>query len=554
MNNLKDFPQSPGVYIHKNKQGDIIYIGKAKNLRKRIASYFNNSNLETKNQFLIQNINSTEYIMTNNELEALLLENQLIKKHKPKYNIELKDAVKYFYIQITKEDFPRILVTRKTNKTDLFFGPYTGSIKGFIKILKDFFKIRSCTVMPKKSCIYKDMNLCLAPCVNNVSKEEYKKVINEVIRFIKSGDDNLLDEYYDQMEECSKRLDFESALELRKKIDLLKRLKQKQIVDVINNNDFDAIGIANSSGKAYICVLSVKRGVLLNKKMFTFVYCDDLLNQFLKLYYSKFFTPNEIIVCDEYDNSIEEYLSSIWGKEIKIKQVKSGQKAEIVELAKKNAYFGFKFEDQALIEIKEMLKLEKLPEVIDCFDISNIGESLVVGACVQFKNSVPNTSAWQLFNVEGNFGQDDFRAIHEVVKRRYEKHPLPDLIVIDGGAIQIDFAIKALKELNLKSVIVGLAKKEETIIFQDGNSLLLNRKKEGSKLLIKIRNSTHNFVIKHCRKSFTNIYKKSELDDIKGIGPIIKFKLLNHFKSIDAIKKASSEELALIVGDKVKLR
>ncbi|HBS48028.1 TPA: excinuclease ABC subunit C [Candidatus Dependentiae bacterium] len=549
MKNVKDFPSSPGVYIHKDVQGDIIYVGKAKNLRKRIASYFNESRLDPKTTILVSNIKSTDYIITNNELEALLLENQLIKKHRPKYNIQLKDAAKYFYIKITKEDFPQVLVARKTNKKDIFFGPYTSSIRGFTKILRDYFKIRSCGfIMPKKSCLYKDLGICSAPCVGKISKEDYKKIIDDVIHFIRHGDESLLSEYQERMETHSKNLEFEKALEFRNKINLLHRLLQKQCVDLIHRSDTDAIGIATINNKSYISVLSTKNGVLLEKNNFTFLTSDDILSEFLKIYYTRYPAPDEIIIDGEFDSAIENYLQEIWNKKVTISNAKYGRKLELITLAKKNAYTQINCQDNCSIEIKEMLALATIPHIIDCFDISNFGEDVIVGGCVQFKGTQPNKSQYQYFNIKGDFGQDDFRSIHEVVKRRYAKYSLPDLLLIDGGSIQVDFAQKALKELKLNCPVIGLAKKEETIIFPDGKSLRLNLKKDGAKLLIKIRDSVHNFVIAQSRKVFKKSYKHSALDDIVGIGESTKFKLLQCFGSVEAVQKTNLEQLTDCIG------
>ena len=551
MDTTKNFPPSPGVYLHKNINGDVIYVGKAKNLRKRVSSYFKKKHPDHKTELLTRNISSTDYIVTNNELEALLLENRLIKKHQPKYNIELKESARYFYIQITKENFPRILITRKTNKKDRFFGPYTSNVSDITKIIRDLFKLRNCKMrMPKRSCIYFDLNLCAAPCENKISKEEYKKHVGEAIKLIRFGNEELANQYEKQMTEFAKKLEFEKAQECKKKIELLKILKQRQAVDLQSSNDYDAIGIATKGDKAHISLIKNKKGIVLKKEDFTFLASDEILNEFLKAYYSNRPVPNEIIVATSYDKEIEKYLSNIWGRKIKIRQPKHGIKLDLLNLARKNAYASFNLEDFVLIEMKEMLQLNHMPHIIDCFDISNFGETAIVGACVQFKNKEPNKSEWRTYNIRGNFGQDDFRSIHEVIKRRYEKHPLPDLIIIDGGTIQVDFATRALKELQLNCKVIGLGKKEETIFFPNGKNFKLNRRLAASKLIMKIRDATHNFVIRNSRNRFKKIYKESELDNIPGIGNITKFTLLRKLGSIENIKKTSLKKLVEIIGSK----
>jgi len=551
MAEVQKFPNSPGVYLHKNSLNEVIYIGKAKNLKKRIASYFNKNDQDYKTQILVKNISTTDFIVTNNEIEALLLENRLINKHKPKYNIQLKDSNRYFYIQITKETFPRILVSRKTNNKDKFFGPYTISVSDLIKIIRNTFRLRVCSSkIPKRTCLYHDLNLCDAPCENKISQDDYKKRIDEVIKLISHGDENLKNQYHSQMLKASKNLDFEKALKLKKCIEVLDRLQQRQIVDLRYNSDQDVIGLATNKDKSNVVVLKIKKGVILKKESYTFISSNDLLNEFIKIYYSKNQSPSEIIVKDKFDEKLPQYFSNLWNRNVKILQPKSGTKRELVSLAIKNAYAKFNLEDPILIEIKEMLDLATLPKIIECFDISNFGESVIAGACVQFKNKQPNKSAWRTYNISGDFGQDDFRAIHQIIKRRYSKHTLPDLIIIDGGKLQVDFALKALSELGLSCNIVGLAKKEETIVFADGRCLKLNKRLEGSKLIIKIRDSVHKFAIGFSRNKFKKVYKKSVLDEIKGIGEKTKFDLLANFGSLENIKKAGFEELAEQIGGK----
>ncbi len=549
---LNNIPKSPGVYLHKDDQDKIIYIGKAKDLKKRVSSYFSLKVQDIKTSVLVKHISSIDFIATNNEMEALLLENSLIKKHKPRYNIQLKDSIRYHYIQVTKEDFPRILISRNHNCRDIFFGPYISSMFDIVKLIRNIFKFRACKPgKHKRPCLYYQIGMCSGPCGNLISQEEYNENVNAAIKFLRSGDnDKIIEELETLMFESSKNEDYEKALDCRKKIFLLNQIRQRQIVSSENKQDQDALAIATSGDKSAISILKLKKGVIVKKEDFIFLYSDELLDEFLKTYYIKYSAPNEILVDNIFDSNIENYLSDYWKKKISIIRPLKGKKFDLVNLARKNAYMQFQVEDSVLIELKELLGLEDIPSVIDCFDISNYGDSVIVGACVQYKNKQPNKQAWRLYNIQGQFGQDDFRAIHEVIKRRYFKEALPDLIVIDGGHIQVDFALKALRELGLNCIVIGLAKKEETIVFPEGNTLKLNEKLESAKLLMRIRDAVHNFAINHSRRSFRKHYKKSELDNILGIGDATKFLLLQEFGSLEQIKKINLEDLSLKIGFK----
>ncbi len=549
MNVVHKYPTSPGVYLHKNNRGEIIYIGKAKNVRKRIANYRPRKDHDPKTRLLIKNIVETEVIVTHNELEALLLENRLIKKHKPKYNIALKESRRYYYIRVTNEDFPQILLARQTNKKDRFFGPYTHSPMQITKIVQELFRIRRCKNTKGKTCFYYDLGLCAGSCGGKITKEDYETLVKQAIRLITHGSDELNDEYTHAMEVASEKQEYEKALIYRQRINLLDRLKQRQVVDIRGRHDQDVIGIATVGEKSCVTLIKVKKGVITKKQDFVFLASDDLLNEFIKAYYATRPTPNELIVEGEFDATIPHYLGTIWERNVSITKPVRGIKYELLTLAKKNAYTHFNLEDPVLIEIKETLELDKLPMIIDCFDISNFGESVISGACVQFKNKVANKSAYRLYNIKGDFGQDDFRSMHEVIKRRYKVMDLPDLLLIDGGHIQVSFARRALAELGLSCAVRGLAKREETIIFPLGKEVVLSRRQEGAKLLLKIRDSVHNFVIRQSRNRFKHLYKQSELDGIPGIGDATKFALLTGFEgSVINIKKASKKELVSLLG------
>lgn len=548
MKKYDHIPTQPGVYLHKNSRGDIIYVGKAKNLRRRVSSYFQKKDHDPKTKLLVSNIALTDTIVTSNELEALLLENRLIKKHRPQYNIQLKDTARYQYVRITKEKFPQVLIARKTNNKDTFIGPFTFSLREIPKIARESFGVRHCSGSFKKPCLYYNLGLCSGVCAGVISVEEYAQNIKDFIRFLKHGAQEFIDAYHQCMQEAAQRQDFEKAMRYKRRIDILEQFKQKQVVDKVSSHDQDIIGIASVADKSWLSIISVKRGVICQKRDFSFIASDDLLSEFLKAYYSRYRVPHEIIVEGDFDPIIVDYLTNQAGRSVTITRPQRGDKKELLALAKKNAYAHFKLEDPVLIELKEMLDLSTIPITIDCFDISNYGEKIIVGACVQFKNRQPYKSGYRVYNIQGDFGQDDFRSMHETLKRRYAKMPLPDLIIIDGGLQQVSFAQKALDDLGLSCAMVGLAKQEETIIFPDGKRLVLNRKKEASKLIIQMRDAVHNFSLTQSRTQYKKHYKHSELDDIVGIGPKTKFLLLHEFGSLEAIKKASKEELSEVVG------
>lgn len=546
---MEKFPSQPGVYIHKDAHGNVIYVGKAKNLLNRISYYFKSKDLDAKTALLVKNISKTEFIVTNNELEALLLENKLIKKYKPKFNIQLKENTRYSYIQVTNEEYPRILVARKINKKDTFYGPYTTSISGAIKMLRELFKIRSCKVLPARTCIYYDLNLCTGPCENKISKADYQASIKDATKLITHGSEQLIEKYQHEMKEASKKLEFERAMDFKHRIELLSHFSQKQIVEITNQRtDQDVIGIASHKDKKVISILKIQKGIILKKIEFEFLDSEELINEFLKAYYSRNLPPNEIIVPAEFDPEIPKYLETVWNKPVKITLPERGLKQDLLDLARKNANAYFNQEDETLIEIKDTLELDEIPSIIDFFDISNIGESVIVGSCVQFKNKSPNKSGYRLYNIQGSFGQDDFRSMQEVIRRRYTSMPLPNLIMVDGGLLQVNFALKALQELELHCHVRGLAKREETIIFPVGKQVKLNLTSPGSKLLVRMRDAAHNFAIEHSRNRFKKHYKHSVLDDIAGIGESTKFKLLKHFSSLEKIKSASLKELEEAIG------
>ena len=544
-------PTQPGVYLHKNKKNEIIYIGKAKNLKKRVQSY-QRKQTHPKLQVLQKAITKTDYIITNNETEALLLENRLIKKHLPRYNVLLKDGKQYSYIKLTKENFPKIITTRRKNKKDTFFGPYTSTVKHTVHTINQVFQLRTCQTLPKQVCLNYHLKLCTGPCEKKVTKREYLQQVSNAKELLKGKVDKHIKAFKKDMQKHAKRKEYELAKDARDRMFALEKLKQQQNVELERTYNQDVIAQITENNKTAITLINIKKGVILKKQDFIFDTEENILDNFIKLYYSQNSLPREIIIQEIKDKKIKSYLEKLKGQELTITLPERGHKVKLLELAKTNAYAQFDTEDKILIELKEKLNMDTTPRIIECFDISNLGESNIVGSCIQFKDRKPNFAAYAHYNIKGNFGQDDFRSMHEVVKRRYSRFPLPDIIIIDGGHIQLDFALKAIKELNLiPPIIFGLAKKEETLIFPDKKEKKLNKRLASSKLLIQIRDATHRHVINFYRKKHKKSYKKSELDQIPGIGEKTKFKLLKRFKSVQAIKQASTKELEQVVNKRL---
>ena len=538
----------PGVYIYKNSDGTVLYVGKAKNLRKRVASYFQKQDHGAKTEALVRHIAHTETIVTHNELEALLLENQLIKKYRPHYNIQLKDTARYQYICITNEKFPQVKIVRRKNKQDRFFGPYTFSLREIPRIAKEIFGLRYCKPTQKEACLYYKMGLCSGVCAGAVCPQKYAQYVQNFMQFLKQDTQVYIDRYTAAMYEASQARDFEKALRFKQRIALLQRLKERQYVERIASYNQDVIAIVALGEQSCVSVLHITQGVLRHKQDFAFPSSNDLRNAFLKTYYMTCQIPHEIIIDGPYDHAIEAYLTQQAGRKVRILFPQKGDKKELLALARKNALAYFNLENTVLIALQNMLGLARLPRVIDAFDISNYSSKVIGGACVRYTNGVPEKSAYRVYTMRTVHEQDDFRSMYETVERRYKSLALPDLIIIDGGLQQVAFAQKALSDHGLECPVVGLAKEEETIVIDERTRFLLDRSKPASKLILRMRDAVHILAREHIRKQYKKAYKQSFLDTIPGIGPQSKFALLHHFGSLSAIKHASKTDLTKIIG------
>ena len=508
-----EIPAVPGVYLFRDQKNRILYIGKAVNLRSRVRSYFSDSNQPVKTRQLVSKIRSIDWIVVNNETEALLLENRLVKQHSPKYNVDLKDAKTFAYIALTREKIPRLLTTRKVSRKMESFGPYTDGFtrRDLQKLVEKVFKLRVCKKLPKRACLKFHIDLCTAPCTGNVSEEQYQKQVEGARVFLNGDYEQTLERLTRQMQDASEKQNYEYALELQKQIASIRLLTQKQIVDKERGFDQDVMVFRRFGEQLLVVQMSVRKGVLLGKKEFSVEVQPQIEQEFLKMFYSENQIPNEILLNKRcWSNSAEKaalegFFSAKRGAKVKLLIPRRGVKKELVELATKN-FEASLAEDDVLAELQDALDLPVAPRIIECFDVSNLGQEHVVAGMVRFADGKPDKSNYRRFKIKKVSGQDDFAAMQEAVARRYkrlldEKLSMPDLVVVDGGAGQVGAAHSALKSLGLELPLIGLAKEHEEIYLPNERS---PRKFESNSrmmlLLRQIRDATHNFAVRYNRK------------------------------------------------------
>ena len=508
-----EIPTVPGVYLFRDQKNRTLYIGKAVNLRSRVRSYFSDSKHPVKTRQLVSKISSIDWIVVNNETEALLLENRLVKQHSPKYNIDLKDAKTFAYIALTREKIPRLLTTRKVSSKMESFGPYTDGFtrRDLQKLVEKVFKLRVCKKLPKRACLKFHIDLCTAPCTGNVTAEQYQKQVEGARVFLNGDYEQTLECLTNQMQDASKKQKYEYALELQKQIESIRLLTQKQIVDRERGFDQDVMVFRRFEEQLLVVQMSIRKGVLLGKKEFTVAVQSQIEQEFLKMFYSENSIPNEILMNKRcWNNSAEKaalegFLSVKRGTKVKLSIPRRGVKRELVNLAKKNIEAPL-VENDVLVELQNALDLPAVPQVIECFDVSNLGQQDVVAGMARFADGKPDKTNYRRFKIKNVSGQDDFAAMKEAVTRRYkrlldEKQQMPDLVMVDGGAGQVGAAYSALQSLGLKLPLIGLAKEHEEIYlpsetapkkFESNSRMML--------LLRQIRDATHNFAIRYNRK------------------------------------------------------
>ncbi|CRK84346.1 excinuclease ABC subunit UvrC [Neobacillus massiliamazoniensis] len=562
-------PDQPGCYLMKDRQGTIIYVGKAKVLKNRVRSYFTGSH-DGKTLRLVNEIEDFEYIVTSSNIEALLLELNLIKKYDPKYNIMLKDDKSYPFIKLTAERHPKLIITRKVKKDKgKYFGPYpnVGAANETKKLLDRIYPLRKCSTLPDRVCLYYHIGQCLAPCVNEVSEEEYKQMTDEITRFLNGGYNEIKKDLTEKMNSAAEELDFERAKELRDNIIHIETIMEKQKITMTDFTDRDVFGFAVDKGWMCVQVFFVRQGKLIERDVSTFpIYNEpeEEILTFLGQFYAKanHFKPKEILVQDEVDLNLAEQLL-----EVKVIQPQRGQKKDLVKMAIKNAKLSLnekfllieKDEERTIKAIENLGSLLGIytPHRIESFDNSNIQGTDPVSAMVVFIDGKANKREYRKYKIKSVKGPDDYESMREVTRRRYsralkENLPLPDLIIIDGGKGHVEAVRDVLEnELGLDIPLSGLVKDEKhrTSQLLYGNPLEivpLARNSQEFYLLQRIQDEVHRFAITFHRQIRGKNVFQSLLDDIPGIGEKRKKLLLKQFGSVKKMREASLEDFRSI--------
>lgn len=574
---LKMLPDKPGVYIMHDVDDKIIYVGKAVNLKNRVRSYFRKTDKTERIKRMVSLIDHFEYIVVDNEAEALILECNLIKKNRPKFNVLLKDDKTYPYIKVdVKSDYPNVVITRKIiNDGSKYFGPYAnpGAAKEMVDFIKQKYKIRQCRNFRSetRACLNYHINRCLGPCMGYISKEDYRKQIDEIIDILDGKVDKVLKDLEHQMLEESKKMNFEKAAYIRDRMVAIQRVNERQKVSNISENNIDVIGIAKSEIEVCVEIFFVRGSKMVGREHYFFpdlkeMEDKEIISGFIKQYYlDNQNLPNKIMVREELEDkeAIEEWLTKEAGRKVEIKSPKKGEKLRFVEMADNNAKITLdnkeRDKSEILVELKEVLGLDKLPIKIETYDISNIsGEYIVAGMCVM-ADGVIKRNLSRRFKIKTVYGQDDPRCMEEVITRRL-KHSidsdssgfgrLPDAIFADGGITQIRATKTAIAKYELNIPVFGMVKndKHQTRALMDENRNELEISENLKNLITKFQDEVHDTAISYHRKLRDSDITKSDLDEIEGIGEVKKKALLKHFGSVEKIKESNLEDLAKVKG------
>ncbi len=583
-------PKTPGVYILKNKKSIIIYVGKAKNIRSRVQSYFKqHAGPPSKVNTMVSHIADLEHIVTTTEKEALILEGTLIKRHRPRYNVILKDDKNYPYLKLSlEEQFPRLSLVRRVKKdSSLYFGPFTSAqaVRETMRVIQQHFLLRKCQSkhfqFRNRPCLNFQMGQCPAPCFKLIDQEHYRGVVKEVELFLKGKNRELVKMLERTMEEESEKLNFETAAKVRDRITSLKRTLEKQKTVTLDFTDRDVIGLHREEPFVTLVVLFIRSGSMIGSKDFTLkkiaLSDEEIIASFVnQFYFEGRFIPREILIpCALEDHKIiEDALRERKGGKTQIIAPRMGQKAHLVEMARLNAESVRKTEQQKNIdtdtrinELKEHLHLTNEPSVMECYDISNWGGELAVGSMVQFKDGKPAKENYRRFRIRQVEGANDYAMLHEVLQRRLSKGeeiaPLPNLLVVDGGKGQLNVALKVIHELDLTLIdVISLAKgqkrgrkelsstvpemPEQIFIPNRKNPLILPPWSASLLLLQRIRDESHRFALAYHKKLRSKQNIRSSLEDIPGVGEKVCASLLRHFGSVDKVKNASVKELCQV--------
>ena len=599
---LATLPAKPGCYIYHNAEGTIIYVGKAISLKNRVRSYFHSdSSHDAKTRRLVRDIVDIEWIVVGSELEALILEMNLIKKHRPKYNIRLKDDKRYPYIKISwGEPFPKITVTRQmTEDGSRYFGPYTSAwaVYQTLEVLRKIFPYLTCdreiTGQDKRACLYYDIKLCNAPCIGAVSQAGYRQMISDLMEFLGGHSDEIVIRMQNEMQKAADEMRFEKAAALRDQLKAIQSIIERQkVIFGTDYLDSDVLAMARTDGEACVQIFFIRGGKLIGREYFILEGTEDtadteVMSEFVKQFYTEAANiPEQVMLPQEIE---ERVIISQWlrskrgGRKVELLVPKDGQPHDLVQMAAENASETLQAlraqwqadahkQETALSELQNELKLPSPPNRIECYDVSHTQGVATIGAMIVFEQGVPSKKLYRKFNIDStSIGKpDDFASMEEMLTRRFrrwkgsqetESGPgskpdasfsfLPDLIIIDGGKGQLSRVVKVLEDFELfgKVPVVGLAKQEEEIFFpHNSQPLILPRHSQGLYLVQRIRDEAHRYGITAHRKKRSKLGLASQLDSIPGIGPNRRKALLKHFGSMDKIREASIEELAAVKG------
>jgi excinuclease ABC subunit C len=597
---LRNLPDHPGVYIMKDGEGTIIYIGKAISLKNRVRQYFQSSKAHSPKVItMVSHIVEFEYILTDSELEALILECNLIKKHRPRYNIRLKDDKQYPYIKVTlNEEYPRVFMTRNVYKDGAkYFGPYTDvyAVRETMQIVKKMYPIRSCRKdlafgkVVDRPCLNYHIHRCIAPCLGNVERELYMGYVKDIMTLLSGKHDELVKELKARMTEAASSLNFERAAEIRDQINSIQKIQEKQKIVSSDQDDKDVIAYVNTDEGTGIEVFFIRDGKLMGRESFYFndVEEDDgeMLSQFITQFYAERESlPKELLIqspIKEID-VIEAYLSGKRGSRVYVKVPQRGEKSQLIEMARKNAEASLEqmkfrmikekqMSEDSIEELRGVLDLDRLPYRLEAYDISNIQGTNPVGSMVVFEGGKPKNRDYRRFKIKTVEGPNDYASMEEVLTRRFKRgleeiqelgskgeeiskgkfSNLPDLILMDGGAGQVGIAERVLEEYGIEIPVCGMVKDDKHrtrgLIYR-GDEIELYKDSNAFKLIARIQDEAHRVAIEYHRSLRSKGNVASVLDEIYGIGKKRRLALMNHFSSIDDVKKASVEELKKVEG------
>ncbi len=589
---LKLLPDKPGVYLMHDEEGQVIYVGKASSLKNRVRSYFRpNPGDSPRVEAMVSKIADLEWIITDSEVEALILELNLIKKHRPKYNIRLVDDKHYPYLKLTvNEKYPRIVVTRSMKKDGArYFGPYTrsGAMNETLRLLRKIFPLRTCSdetlARQTRPCLNAHIKRCLAPCTNQVTPEVYQDMVRDIILFLEGKQEDLIKTLEAKMNQAAENMEFERAAELRDQINAVRQIMVKQKIISAEMSNQDVIAMARGQGESCVQIFFIREGKLLGRDHFFLQGTDEMsrsevITAFVEQYYSRASEiPQEILLQEEVIGKglLERWLTESKGKRVYLRTPKRGEKLKLVEMVAKNALMTLEEEEltrqkkqmmtkEAVLELQRELALKKPPFRIECYDISNVQGTNSVGSMVVFENGEPKTSDYRRFQIKTVEGPNDFASLQEVLARRFKRAraeteegkqepkfaKLPDLIIIDGGKGQLSSAREVMRRLGVDDIPTFALAKEEELLFTESRSepIVLPKNSPSLYLVQRVRDEAHRFAVSYHRRLRGKRAYKSILDEVPGIGPKRKKALLKAFGSLKGIREASLEELIQVEG------